>query len=200
MPVIGVVGHHLLADTARLVAGVDEALDRIGARYAGQPLVLMSSLAEGMDRLVVRRALNRLRFDTFVVPMPFVRREFEAEFHPPGSLEEFRSLLARAHYVLQLPPPHGTPRAKAYAMARRFILDRAQVLLAVWDGTTGDCEDSTGELVALARNSRIPIAWVHAHRVANADIRDPGVRAPGSVTLEGWFDNAPRHVMKIVDD
>jgi hypothetical protein len=61
------------------------------------------------------------------------------------------------------------------------------VLLAVWDDTTGDREDSTGDLVALARRCRIPIAWVHARHPAGADTPAPAVRAPGSVTFEGWF-------------
>lgn len=191
MPVIGVIGHRVLADADRLTAGVDEALERIAARFAGQPLVLIASLAEGTDQFVVRRAFQRLRVSTFVVPLPCVRHEFEADFRTPESLNEFRSLVARAQYVLQLPPPHGTPRAEAYALAGRFILDRAQVLLAVWDGRFGGDEDSTGDLVALARNCRIPIAWVHAHQEANADAADSAMCPPGLVTFESWFDDVP---------
>jgi hypothetical protein len=186
MPVIGVVGPRLLADANCLTAGVDEALDRFAERFTGQPLVLMASLAEGADRLVVRRAFERLRISTFVVPLPFIRREFEAEFQTPGSLEEFRSLVARAQYVLQLPPPHGTPREDAYAEAGRFIIGRAHVLLVVGDGTRDGGKDAPGDLVALARVCRIPIAWVHTYEGADADTPGPAMRAPGSVTFEGW--------------
>lgn len=191
MSVIGVIGHHALSEHGRLEAGVDDALDGIAARFAGQPLVLMASLAEGADRLVVRRAFERLRVSTFVVPMPFVRQEFESDFRRPGSAEEFRSLVARAQYVLQLPPPYGTPRVGAYALAGRFILDRAHVLLSVWDGTPGTSEDSTGDLVALARGCGIPLAWVHASQVALADAQQPAMRPPRTVTFEGWGADPP---------
>jgi hypothetical protein len=186
MPVVGVIGHRVLSDAQRLTAGIDRALDRTGARLAGQPLVLMASLAEGADRLVVRRAFERLPVSTLVVPMPFAWHEFEADFRTPDSLEEFRSLVARAQYVLQLPPPHGTPHAEAYGFASRFILDRANVLLAVWDGAPGVREDATGDLVPLARHCGIPVAWVHASKEANTDGSGPAVCAPGSVTFEGW--------------
>lgn len=184
MAVIGVIGHHVLSDSGRLAAGVDEALDRIETQVRGQ-LVVMASLAEGADRLVVRRALERLRVSTFVVPLPFIRRDFENDFRAPGSLEEFRSLIARAQYVLQLPPPHGTPRAEAYGLAGRFILERADVLLAVWDGTPSRGEDPTGDLIAIARRFEQKIAWVHAHDGADAAAPAPTGYAPGTVTFEG---------------
>ena len=182
--VIGVIGHHVLNDSGRLTAGIDEALDRIESHFRG-PLVVMASLAEGADRLVVRRALKRLRVSTFVAPLPFVRQEFEHDFRAPGSLEEFRSLIARAQYVLQLPPPHGTPRALAYALAGRFILERAHVLLAVWDGTPSRGEDPTGDVITIARRIDMKIAWVHARDGTNAEAPAPTGCAPGTVTFEG---------------
>jgi hypothetical protein len=186
MPVVGVIGHRKIGEPGRVMAGIDQALDRIQARFAGRPIVLMASLSEGTDRLVVRRALECLHVSTFVVPLPFVRQEFEADFRTPESLEEFRWLVARAQYVLQLPPPHGTPHGEAYGFASRFILDRANVLLAVWDGAPGGPEDATGDLVPLARHCGIPVAWVHASTQADTDVSGPIVRAPGSTTFDGW--------------
>jgi len=57
MPRIGVTGHRKLADVAAIEAGVDAALAAIEARFPNEPLRILSSLAEGADRLVAQRIL-----------------------------------------------------------------------------------------------------------------------------------------------
>jgi hypothetical protein len=183
MPVVGVIGHHVLDHPAGLMASVDRALDRIGATLSG-PVVLMASLSEGTDRLVVRRAFERLDVRTFVVPLPFTTGEVERGLEPE-SLGEFRRLTARARYVLPMPQPYGASRAEAFAEAGRFITARAHVMLVVWNGSPGRGDDPTGRVVDDARRCGLPIAWVHA-----VDGADPGAVAPacepGGVTFEGW--------------
>ncbi len=59
MVAIGVTGHRILAELDKINAGVDTALRRIEQAFPGQPLTVISSLAEGADRLVVRQVLAR---------------------------------------------------------------------------------------------------------------------------------------------
>jgi hypothetical protein len=127
----------------------------------------MSSLSCDADRFVVRRALDSLPVRTLVVPLPFVRADSERMCRTARARVEFRTLVARTRYVLQLPQAYGTPRSESFAAAGRFILDRAHVLVAVWDGTSSQDDDPTGTLVALARQSEIPIAWVHSRRLSD---------------------------------
>ena len=69
MVAIGVTGHRTLADLDRITAGVNEALHRIEQAFPGQPLTVISSLAEGADRLVVQQVLARSKA-RLVVPLP----------------------------------------------------------------------------------------------------------------------------------
>ena len=54
---IGVTGHRFLAEIPKLRDGIDQALTRIAQTYPNEPWAVVSSLAEGADRLVVQRVL-----------------------------------------------------------------------------------------------------------------------------------------------
>lgn len=54
---VAVTGHRVLNDADRVAAGVDGALDEIARAYPGRSIQLVSSLAEGADRLVSRKVL-----------------------------------------------------------------------------------------------------------------------------------------------
>jgi hypothetical protein len=150
MVTIDVTEHRFLAETGKVVAGIDKALDRIEAAFA--PLfAVIFSLAEGADRMVVQRALGRSRDIRLIVPLPLPQAEYERAFASQDSKEAFRCLLARA----------GNRRA--------------------------------GELVALARERGMPMAWVHAGN------RKPATEEPttlgeerGTVTSER-FPEPVRH-------
>jgi hypothetical protein len=71
-------------------------------RYSSTPIVLLSPLAEGADRLVAEVALEvgaRL-----VVPLPMPQHLYEEDFRSPESLAEFRCLLERAEHCITVPP------------------------------------------------------------------------------------------------
>jgi hypothetical protein len=74
MATIGVTEHRFLAETDKVVAGIDAALDRIEAAFAPS-FVVISSLAEGADRLVVQRALARWMDVRLIVPLPLAQAE-----------------------------------------------------------------------------------------------------------------------------
>jgi hypothetical protein len=184
MVAIGVTGHRVLAERERVEAGVDEALRRIAERFPRQPVTVVSSLAEGADRLVVRRAMARPGGARLVVPLPLPAADYEADFGSEESKAEFHALLERADEVVEL--PRAPTRTAAYAAAGEYVLRRADALLAVWDGRPAQGEAGTGAIVALARARGLPIARVHAGN------RRPGTLEPttlgaaqGTVTYEG---------------
>jgi len=154
-----VTGHRYLAEPRRVAAGVDVALRRIARAGRRRSLVLLSSLAEGADRLVVRRALSR--YDCrLVVPLPLPEAEYAKDFPSRRSRAEFSRLLDRADLVVR--PRRSRRRAAAYMAASDDIVRWCDVLLAVWDGQEAQGSTGTGSVVKLARRRKLPLAWVHA--------------------------------------
>lgn len=171
MTQIGITGHRTLDGIRRVTARVDEVLGIIMGKFEG-PYSLFSSLAEGADRLVARRALELLNA-RLVVPLPLKREDFETDFSDSSRLE-FSELLARADRVIEL--PSGLTRLEAYESAGRYILDHVDVLIAIWDGRPPRGPGGTGQMVAEARQRGLPLAWVRT----DAEGRPPG----RAVTLE----------------
>jgi hypothetical protein len=111
-------------------------------------------LAEGADRLVATRVLACGGSELEVV-LPMGEADYETDFADEMSKSEFRALLARARTIHRL--PHSSNREEAYAAAGRFVVDRSDVLVAIWDGEPGEGPGGTTEIVRYARQARRPI-------------------------------------------
>jgi hypothetical protein len=176
---VGVTGHRVLAEIDKLEAGIDGALAEIERQFGGEPLTIVSALAEGADRLaaeaVLRRPSGRLE-----VVLPFPQAEYERDFEEPASLAAFRQLLAQADRVVELPTRSvdGDGRADAYLAGGQYLLDHCDVILAVWDGQGAQGRGGTGNIVELAKGKGLPVAWVHAGN------RQPGTMTPTSLGPE----------------
>lgn len=172
---IGVSGHRILTDLEPLEIGIEAALRWIERRHGGAQLEVVSALAEGADRLVAWHALA-LRDSRLVAVLPLLPERYLADFERPESKAEFRGLLARADEVVQLSTDANDEAA--YDAAGRYVLDHCDVLLTVWDGHDAQGEGGTGAIVALARQRKLPLAWVHAGN------RKPGTSEPTSLGRE----------------
>lgn len=148
MPRIGVTGHRKLADAAAIEAGVDAALAAIEARFPQEPLRILSSLAEGADRLVARRVLSRPGA-RLVAVLPLPRLDYMTDFESQQSREEFLALLGEAEAVIEMPATDS--RTEAYERAGRYVVEHSDVLVAVWDGLPASGRGGTAEMVAWAR-------------------------------------------------
>ena len=145
---VGVSGHRLLADPAAVAAAVDRVLDRLCS--GGPTPVAVSSLAEGADRIVASRVLARGGRLEAVLPLP--ADDYATDFRDPGSRAEFAALLAAADPVTVVPADATDPsREASYARAGSAVLDRCDVLLALWDGAPARGRGGTAEVVAAAR-------------------------------------------------
>ena len=172
MVAIGVTGHRTLAEFDRITAGVAEALRHIEQTFPGQPLTVISSLAEGADRLVVHQALTHPKA-RLVVPLPLPQSDYLADFASAESKAEFLRLLGKADEVIELPPV--PTRDEAYEAAGNYVLEHCDVLIAIWDGQDAQGQGGTGAIVARARQRGLSIAWVHAGN------RNPGTQEPTSL-------------------
>jgi hypothetical protein len=170
--VVGVTGHRILTDEARIVAGVDLALRRIQEAFGPDELTILSPLAEGADQLVAQCALAR-HGARLVVPLPLPMREYLRDM---STLESFRQLCEEADTAFELPAQ--ATRTSAYEAVGRYVVAHCDVLLAIWDGRRAQGEGGTSEVVAWARAEGKPLAWVRAGN------RRPGTMKPTTLGAE----------------
>jgi hypothetical protein len=172
---IGVTGHRILAELEKVRSGVSQALSSIEKAFPGEPWTVISSLAEGADRLVVEEVLTRPG-SRLVVPLPLQKADYLTDFGSPFSRQAFLHLLSRADEVIELPPARF--REQAYEAAGQYVVDHCDVLIAVWDGQEEQGRGGTAWVVAEAKKRSLPVARVHAGN------RKPGTKEPTSLGEE----------------
>jgi hypothetical protein len=159
--VIGVTGHRDLRpeDHDELKKQIRHILKELQNLYRHTPIILLSPLAEGADRLAAEVALEvgaRL-----VVPLPMPQHLYEQDFEspdsPPDSLKEFHRLLAHTRH--RIPPPVPTEEDKKtfahpkaarnwqYEAMGKYIARESQILIALWDGIDSGRVGGTAEIV-----------------------------------------------------
>lgn len=169
--VVGVTGHRDLRDTdlAPLEAAVRRVLERLRRDYPSSPLVMVTPLAEGADRLAARVALDVGA--ELVTPIPVRRADYVKDF--PATVGEFDRLFEHVRTVrrlelpsLESPPPASgatevEPRDLQYALAGAYVARQSHLLIALWDGADSDSVGGTAQVVAFRRTGRFGAAdWV----------------------------------------
>ena len=157
MVAVGVSGHRDLIDLEAVSNAVDEALDEVFTHFGGNSLQVISPLAEGADRVVAWRAMEK-NVVHLVVPLPLEMSDYMIDFKSISSKAEFITLLEQADQIIELPVEDT--REACYLAAGMYILDHSDVLIAVWDGAPAKGMGGTAEIVAEARRRGMPMAWV----------------------------------------
>jgi hypothetical protein len=158
--VIGVTGHRDIRpeDVPFLEGIVRATFVDVRDKCPHTPLVLLSPLAEGGDRLTARVAAEMgIRL---VVPLPLPKELYVRDFETPESLAEFERLLARAESVVEMPlvegntleaiRDYGAARNRQYALVGAYIARHSQLFIALWDGVEpapGEKEGGTADIV-----------------------------------------------------
>jgi hypothetical protein len=158
---VGVTGHRLNqlpeADRPRLARTIARAMDRIeaaakvGAKREPVRMTMVSGLAEGADRYAAYAALERDWGLTAALAFRPVR--FLKDFETPESKAEFRGLLQQSKIV----QPEGRG---SYLAAGEIILDRADVLIALWNGAPPKGAGGTADVAARALAMGRPVLWI----------------------------------------
>ncbi|MDA8119746.1 MAG: hypothetical protein M0Z85_06790 [Gammaproteobacteria bacterium] len=164
--VLGVTGHRNCQDPELVRAAVDDAIVTLRQRYPATPLIALSSLAEGADRLFAHAVLDA-RIPLYC-PLPFSADEYEQDF--PKSVSAFRALCAEAAAVFPVPyapgvtlrdvvitqeSPKNRNRDRQYALTGLYIAQRAHILFALWDGEAARGLGGTAQIVHYALTGRV---------------------------------------------
>jgi hypothetical protein len=167
--ILGAVGHRMNRLTTRDISCIETRVARVLDALC-RPLTLqsdnmpcprvVSSLAEGSDRVVARIAAERGLLATACLPCSPER--FEHDFADDASIEEFRRLLRAAESVVVVPLETSTHR-NGYEAASDAIVDQADILLAIWNGLPGRGAGGTAHAVKRASVRGIPLIWIESH-------------------------------------
>lgn len=140
---IGISGHCdlLSRDTANLEGAVNQVMSDLQRRHT---LTLLSSLAEGADRLVAKVALE-LGID-IIVPLPMTTEDFTRDFQFAASKAEFAEIAARSKDMFVVPLA-CQPRDDGYLAATVYVVEHCDILIALWDGKPSDKVGGTADAV-----------------------------------------------------
>jgi len=159
---VGVTGHRKLGDLERLSLEIERILERIRRMAPSAPttpvrLGIVSPLAEGADRLVARAVLRD--YDgALEAALPMAPDDYAKDFTTDASRQEFFSLLDQARMIAVTPSTDN--REEAYAQVGQYVVERCDVLVALWDGLPPRGVGGTADIVALAREQEVPLFLV----------------------------------------
>jgi hypothetical protein len=144
---IGITGHRdLTPSTVTLVsAALDDALGQV------DHLVGITALAEGADQLFAQLVLARGGELEVIVPS----REYRSLRQEPARYDE---LMTRASQVTRLPFVDDGP--SAHVAAGLVMVERADQILAVWDGRPPRAFGGTADFVEYARQLGVPVTVI----------------------------------------
>ncbi len=136
---VGITGHRpnrlTLVDPDLLAKQIHAVLQAVSAAAHDAAvdvhLVLITSLAEGADRLAAH-AGRALQF-ALHVPLPMPADLYVSDFQGEHSIGEFYTLLSAAKRIFVLPPPEGEDRSSCYAAASNLMLNQCDLLLVISD-------------------------------------------------------------------
>ena len=183
---LGITGHRILAEMDKIMTGVERAVRRIRKTYPDSNFRILSSLAEGADRILAKRLLL-IPGAILWVALPLPEGEYLMDFETRESKREFLQLLGKAERVIQMPVKEK--REECYLAAGKYVLENSDCLLTIWDGRHAQGMAGTGEIITLARDRDLPLAWIHAGN------RIPGTETPTSLGSEQGkvtFEHLPR--------
>jgi hypothetical protein len=170
---VGVTGHRFLTEEQALERQVQKVVQRIRRLFPSSPftkiaLTVVSSLAEGADRLVARVIIADN--GTLEVCLPLPHREYVLDFPSPESRDQFEQMLAQASQVIEV--PRVQTRVEGYELAGHYVVDRSDVLIALWDGQPSGGRGGTADTIRHALEKLVPVFLISTcgDREINVDL------------------------------
>ena len=168
---IGITGHRniagdhpgLASEIAKAAEYITQVLAADSERLSSTDLghgkrgdivvTVVSSLAEGTDRVVAGELLKRKGTQLEAV-LPLPQSEYVHDFGSAESVEQFDSLISRAVDTDVFRA--AASREQAYEQAGRAVVDRSDAMIVVWDGQPARGRGGTAEIYAYAQRWQKP--------------------------------------------
>ena len=156
---IGITGHRDIRneDKTSLKELIKKILHEKIKQCPNTPIVLLTPLAEGADRLAAWAALEC--GISYICPLPLPVDEYRNDFITRESLKEFNELLEKSEMWFEIPLPDGTlpedlqkdkaKRDEQYYQIGFYIARYSQLLIALWDGVEQVKRGGTAHIVNL---------------------------------------------------
>lgn len=144
MITLGIIGHRdISAKKIHLYKqNVLKLLKKLRTKH--KKLKIVTPLADGADRLVVTQGL-RLGID-FDGILPMKKNEYKKDF-TYFSKKEFDKLLKKSDSIMTLVHHTNISRNSKYEAVGKYISDRCDIVLALWDGKYNHLQGGTSETV-----------------------------------------------------
>jgi len=153
--VVGFSGHRSIADSKVIGDSISAALDDLASKCGA--MVAVSSLAKGSDTLFVEEVVERKI--PFLLVLPFPSDRFQQDFEAKD-WQRVTPLLAKASHREEVSGTNSPD--EAYMETGALIVDRADVVIAVWDGKPSNGLGGTGDVVDYSRALGKPLKWIDA--------------------------------------
>ncbi|HRH59031.1 MAG TPA: hypothetical protein PL045_00565 [Chitinophagaceae bacterium] len=147
---IGVTGHRKLEDALYAESEIGKI---IAAQIAGRNDVQIegySSLAAGADTIFAKKILEA--GGNLKIVLPFAKDEYEKDFSKE-EIKVFEELLehdANPEVMSEIIPANKDERNACYLAAGKTIVDKCDVMIAVWDGEKAEGKGGTGDIADYA--------------------------------------------------
>ncbi|WP_131787059.1 hypothetical protein [Protofrankia symbiont of Coriaria ruscifolia] len=151
MPRIGITGHRGLSH--EIEEYVRRELRQLLGTIPGDQLTGISCIADGADSIFAEIVLELGGQLSVVVPATTYRNDLPASHHL-----DYDRILDAAHTIQRL--DHEASNSEAHMDASRLIVNDADELIAVWDGEPARGYGGTADVVAYAKDRRIPVRVV----------------------------------------
>jgi hypothetical protein len=157
---VGVTGHRHLRAPQTVAARCRETLQ--GILHDHPDAVACSALAIGADSLFAEAALALGM--PLVAVIPFAT--YADDFTTPDERAQYERLLSSSTEVVRL--PHARRSNAAYLAIGRWMVERCNLLVVIWDEQPSAGFGGTADVVALARRKGRPFIHIPAERSADA--------------------------------
>ena len=149
---IGVTGHRIIPNKILIQKRVYKALEELDKILDDGDIkfIVISPLAEGADRIVANEILRWPNGNPQLeVVLPLKLSEYIKDFKDQKSINEFQALLNQASFIETIGKKKD--RNDAYEEAGQTIVDRCDILIAIWDEKPSRGKGSSSEIVDYAK-------------------------------------------------
>jgi hypothetical protein len=120
-------------------------------------LFLNTALATGADQLAAICGRSSGYFVRAI--LPFEAREYRKDFAAGEEIDGFEQALQAADEIVALPGDRADLE-RAYVLVGESLVEKADILIAIWDGEEGRGPGGTAHVVEMALRSSVPVIHI----------------------------------------